>query len=278
MNLGRLSGKILVFGGPYSNFQATEAIKNIAEDEAIPKSNVICTGDLVAYCGKPEETVDLIRAWGIHVVMGNCEESLGFSMDDCGCGFEEDSKCSTLSVRWYNYARTRVSDRNKNWMSKLPREISFTLGDKSFHVIHGGVENISQFVFDSTDIELKHQQIARAETDVMIGGHCGIPFGQSINDAYWLNAGVIGMPANDGSNNGWYMTLEETQDNSVDADWHTLEFDFQASARDMRNQAMGPEYHDALLSGLWPSMDVLPDQEKAMQGRKIELQRMALFG
>ena len=62
---------LLVFGGPYSNLQATEAIRAEAERLAIPTGNVICTGDVIAYAADPEPASVLIRDWGIAVVAGN---------------------------------------------------------------------------------------------------------------------------------------------------------------------------------------------------------------
>ncbi len=96
LNLNRLTKTTMLFGGPYSNFQAASAVKSIADNLEIQPNHVICTGDLVAYCGQPEKTVNLIRDWGCHVVTGNCEESVGNDMSDCGCGFEADSVCATL--------------------------------------------------------------------------------------------------------------------------------------------------------------------------------------
>ena len=96
-DLGELSGPALVFGGPYSNLQATRAVKAVAEDLRIPAGRAICTGDLVAYGADPRATVDLVRAWGNVVVMGNCEESLAQDADVCGCNFIEGSECDLLS-------------------------------------------------------------------------------------------------------------------------------------------------------------------------------------
>ena len=114
MDLGVLQGDVLVFGGNYSNLQATLALRQQAGICGIPPERVICTGDIVAYCAEPEETTQLIRDWGIPVVMGNCEESLGFDSDDCGCGFEEGTACSILSNSWFNFSRNKVSDASKS--------------------------------------------------------------------------------------------------------------------------------------------------------------------
>ena len=44
-------GPLLVFGGPYSNLQATRAVLDEAARRGIPAERVICTGDVVAYGG-----------------------------------------------------------------------------------------------------------------------------------------------------------------------------------------------------------------------------------
>src|SRR5215472_14056345 len=93
----KVTGPLLVFGGPYSNLEATEAILGEARCRAIPPGNIVCTGDLVAYCADPQRVIDLLRSSGIRIIMGNCEESLGAQAADCGCGFAEDSTCAVLS-------------------------------------------------------------------------------------------------------------------------------------------------------------------------------------
>ena len=66
-------GPFLVFGGCYSNLEATLALRAEAQRLGIPPRLIVCTGDVVAYCADAEATVAAVRAWGVHVVMGNCE-------------------------------------------------------------------------------------------------------------------------------------------------------------------------------------------------------------
>jgi len=277
LDLGHIEGAVLLFGGPYSNLQATQSIRMIAEQRGILPQNIICNGDVVAYCGDPEETVQSIRDWGIYTVMGNCEQSVGEQQDDCGCGFEENTVCSLLSIEWYNYVNTAVSNESRAWMRQLPERIRFESQGIHFTVVHGGVENISEFVFQSSSLEKKYQDALSIDTDCVIGGHCGIPFGQKMTDRYWINTGVIGMPANDGSLDGWYVILDPTvSEGQVQTTWHRLDFDNSAAATAMKNAGLGSAYHDALLSGLWPSMDALPETEKRLQGQSIKLPTLTL--
>lgn len=262
-------GPVLVFGGPYSNLHATAAMREVAVERGIPATNCICTGDVVAYCAQPEETVAIVREWGIPVIAGNCEESLGNAADDCGCGFEDGSACSVLSVQWYRYADARIGPDSRNWMRTLPVHLRFRLGGNSFHVVHGSVSQVNRFVFASTPAEDKLAEHALADADVVIGGHSGIPFGERLDDRRaWLNAGVIGLPANDGTPDGWYLLLTP-DDTGVTASWHRLHYDAAAAAAAMRTQGLENGYAAALLDGLWPSEDVLPDAERRCRGQPL---------
>lgn len=270
MDLGEINGPVLVFGGPYSNLAATQQMLIVAEQRGIPATSVICTGDLVAYCADPRRTVSLIQDWGCHVVMGNCEESLAAEAPDCGCGFDEGSACSLLSIQWYRYANKQVSAEQKSWMGNLPRQLRFTLSGLQFQVVHGSVSSINEFVFASSSAAGKEAQLKEAAVDVIIGGHCGIPFSSEVSNGYWLNAGVIGMPANDGTADGWYMLLQP-KTTGIEVSWHRLSYSVAPTVESMEEAGISKAYADCLQSGLWPSLDILPEVERALSGKRIEL-------
>lgn len=272
LDLGLLEGPLLIFGGPYGNLPATKAIRRIAEQRGIPPERIICTGDLVAYCAEPEETVHLLRDWGVRIVMGNCEESLADRALDCGCGFETGTTCSALSTEWFRYVDNKISDENRLWMGNLPQKLTFTLAGRRLAVIHGGVTQINRFLFASTPAEVKAAELEALDADVdgVIGGHCGIPFGQLVAGKVWLNAGVIGMPANDGTQDGWYLLIEPVGE-KLQAHWHRLTYPAEQARQAMLKAGLASGYADTIISGLWPSEDVLPDPEKRNRGKALEL-------
>ncbi|MBY4678476.1 metallophosphoesterase family protein [Marinobacterium arenosum] len=275
IDLGELNGPVLLFGGPYSNLAASQAMQLEARRLGIAPERLICTGDTVAYCAQPAETVELIRRWGIAVVMGNCEQSLAEGAPDCGCGFEADSACSLLSVGWYRYASQRISEPQRRWMAGLPRQIRFKLNGRRFLVVHGGVERINEFLFASSSAVQKQTQLAQAAADVVVGGHCGIPFGSALESGYWLNSGAIGMPANDGTPDGWYLLLTPQADR-IEASWHRLSYEVAASYQAMLEAGLSNGYAEALQTGLWPSMDVLPEAEKCRAGQPLRLETLII--
>ena len=62
--LVKLDGPTIIFGGPYSNLQATQAVLPQARTRGIPPHRIVCTGDLAAYCGEPVATIEVVRDSG----------------------------------------------------------------------------------------------------------------------------------------------------------------------------------------------------------------------
>jgi uncharacterized radical SAM superfamily Fe-S cluster-containing enzyme len=258
-------GPLLIFGGAYSNLEATAAVLAEAARLGIPPERVICTGDVVAYGADAVATATLVRDFGCHVVMGNCEESLASGTADCGCGFPEDSACQRLSSAWFNYADRTVGAELRSWMAGLPRRIDVEIGGARLAVVHGGAESINRFIFASTPASIKIAEIDRAGVDGIIGGHCGIPFTQVIDGRLWHNSGAVGMPANDGTSSVWYSILELRGD-AISIEHRLLDYDYRLAAEKMRSAGLPEGYAAALETGIWPSCDVLPFKEIRERG------------
>ena len=261
---------ILVFGGPYSNLQATEAVLAEASRRNIPGHRVICTGDVVAYGADPKACVDLVRRAGIRVVMGNCEEQLAADAVDCGCGFAPGSECDRLSAAWFAHARLALDRADREWMGTLPRRLDITVSGLRLAVVHGSLSAISRFVFASTPSRVKALDLVSSGVDGLIGGHCGLPFTQVIDGRLWHNPGVIGMPANDGTPRVWYSVISPgNAPRSLLVEHAWLDYDHQGAATAMRRAGLPEGYASALSFGIWPSCDVLPAEEAKAQGRPL---------
>ncbi|TMM54457.1 metallophosphoesterase family protein [Sulfitobacter sabulilitoris] len=265
LDLGSLQGRVALFGGPYSNLQATQAL--IARARAMGAAHLICTGDVVAYCADPVATVAAIRAAGVHVVAGNCEKQLAAGAPDCGCGFDAGSACDLLSAGWFGHANARVPAHDRDWMGGLPDILSFTSAGLRHGVIHGGMTDVARFIWPtSPEAEFAREWAAVEDgigaVDRIVAGHCGIAFRRDLarrnRDSgpaprRWINAGVIGMPAHDARRQTRFVLLDGAQ-----ATIHDLDYDASAAAAAMRDAGLTQGYDRALLSGLWPSEDVLP--------------------
>ncbi|MBQ0768956.1 MAG: metallophosphoesterase family protein [Bizionia sp.] len=270
IDLGKYTGKMLLFGGIYSNLQALEALKTIAEDLNIAPKNCICTGDIVGYCAQPEETVQLLKQWGAKSILGNVEEQLIEGANDCGCDFTEGSRCDGFSKLWYPYAQSKLSQDSLDYLKTLPDFITFEYANRKTTVVHGSTSLISEFIFKSTAWDRKAPHFKATKSDVIIAGHCGLPFNESKDDKLWLNPGVIGMPANDGSPNVWYAILEDTT-SELTFGHHQLEYNYKLTNQLMNNGILPEAYAATIISGIWDNTEILPQQESDLQGSTLEL-------
>ncbi|QGX98135.1 metallophosphoesterase [Roseovarius faecimaris] len=257
-DLGESDAALLLFGGPYSNLQALDALFEVAGRLGIPPERMICTGDLVAYCADPAEVVARVRAAGIAVVAGNCEKQLAAYEQTCGCGFEAGSACDLLSAGWYAHADARLGAEERAWMGGLPDVISFGHHGRRMAVIHGGISDVSRFLWPtSPDGDFQEEidiiQSLVSHTSCIFAGHSGLPFTRRIGEVDWINAGAIGLPPHNGAPQTRYALL---QDGRITL--HKLEYDHDAAARAMRQAGLTQGYDRALISGYWPSEDVLP--------------------
>ena len=262
--LGKIDGKILVFGGVYSNLQALQALIQRAAKEGIPPENCFCTGDIVGYCAQPEETLQAFKNWGARSIIGNVEEQLRSGAIDCGCDFKSGSRCDSFSKEWYPYAQSQISEDAKHWMKTLPDHITFQYADRKVMLVHGSYDYISDFIFKSTPWTLKESSFTAQNADVIIAGHCGLPFTDQKGGHLWLNAGVIGMPANEGLTRVWYMILDDAE--GLVHQHKTLVYDHILANDLMRKTGLPRAYADTLLTGLWDNMEILPEREKKLRG------------
>jgi predicted phosphodiesterase len=241
---------------------------DLADASGFTPDRILCTGDVAAYCADPQACADLLREAGVHVVKGNCEEAFGSRADDCGCGFDEGSTCDQLSARWFAYAEEQLDDTACAWMASRPDAITFTMAGRRFRAVHASATSNNQFVFASTPESEKRRQLDIAEADAILCGHSGLPFTQRIGDCVWHNAGVIGMPANDGTPRTWFSVLTPGAD-GIRFSHQALRYDHHTAARRMANRGLPAEYSSCLVSGLWDNCDILPEAETLAQGMPI---------
>lgn len=267
-DLGDIEGKILLFGGVYSNLAALDAVIAIANDRGIAPTHMMCLGDVVAYCADAQASVERIRELGCPVLSGNCEVQLAQGSDDCGCGFDEGSECSLLSRGWYTHAQRQVTPDSTSWMGQLPERIVFTHAGKRYVLVHGGASDISKFIWPvssdaeiAAEIALAQQQVG--PVDGVIGGHTGLYFTRVVDGVEWINVGAIGMPPNDGDTRGGFAIMD-----TGEVTFERFEYDFDATAQAMKDAGLVQGYHEAVKTGYWPSEDTLPPVMRGQSSAK----------
>lgn len=263
IDLGRVATPFWVFAGPYSNLQALEALLARARAAGIGPDQMLCLGDVCAYAGQPAETLALLRDWGCAVIAGNCEDSLGYGRADCGCGFEEGMRCSLLSIEWYRHADRAMTPPARAWMRSLPGRALLCCGERRWVAIHGGADRVNRFIFPGQSAEMLRQltllEAEHGPIDGVLAAHSGIAFvaelGAGDRRWQWVNVGAIGLPGHDGSTDTRFAIL--TADG---AQLQRLRYDHHAAALAMQQVGLRGGYDRSLLTGWWPSEDILPPE------------------
>jgi predicted phosphodiesterase len=273
-DLGKIESVVAVCGGIYGNLEALDAFFSYTDSLGLKSDQIIHTGDIVAYCADPVRTTELVIERGIHAIKGNVEESLAQQAGNCGCGFEKGSACDRLSNQWFNYVDCQISPAQRQWMSALPNQLTFRLSGRSFRVLHGSLFQINEFVYQSSPDNLYRSQFETVQEDIIVAGHCGLPYTRMIDNNVWHNSGALGMPANDGTPRIW-CSLIIPDGTSVRFKHVALRYDHRNAYRKMIKAGLPGGYAEALISGLWPSLDSLPVKEQCQTGIPLNFGAMS---
>lgn len=272
-DIGSVEERLLICGGAYSNRHALEALLAEASRLGIAADHILHSGDVVAYCGEPDACAKLLRASGAQAIPGNVEEQLAQNAQDCACGFAAGSTCDRLAQSWYELADRRVGVELRGWMGALPDFIAFTMGGLRFFVLHGGVTRINRFIYETDSEDVFLEEMEAAGSDAIIAGHSGLPFTRQIGGRLWHNSGALGLPANDGTRDGWYSLLTPLADGGVEIEHRRLRYDARAAAGVMRAAGLPDDYARTLETGIYPQDNSLPPEMAARAGQRISLSR-----
>ncbi len=272
--LGPIDEPLLICGGAYGNLEAMEALLLRAAELGIPTQRIIHTGDVIAYCADARATAERVQQLGLLSIRGNVEDQLAEEAEDCACGFEEGSACDLLARSWYAHARAQMTPELANWMTDLPRHLTFSMSGKRVRVVHGSPGLVNRFMWESLPSADYAGEIGQACADVVIAGHTGVPFTRTLPDGrVWHNSGGLGMVANDGTPRVWFAVMEPGH-NGPQFTHYALDYDHASAARKMRAAGLPEGYANALETGLWPSLDILPEAEKSATGQPIDLNKL----
>ena len=253
--------RVALFGGVYSNHVALRAA--LEDARAREAEAVFCLGDLGAFGPNPDKVFPLLVDAGVQTLRGNYDDSIARGLDDCQCGYTDpkDNHYARLSYR-YTYAKT--SDRWKEWMRALPAEIRFRLGDRRVLLCHGSPRRTNEFLWESTTPTHFLDRLCEGYgADLIAGTHTGIRWMRQWGAGRaFVNVGVLGRPENDGRTGVWYALLS-AENGAVAVEFVPLEYDHEALAREMEEEALPAEFVETIRTGWWTTcLEVLPLKER----------------
>lgn len=182
--------RIGIISDVHSNYEALKTVLKELNREVVDR--IINTGDNVGYSAYPNECIELFKIEGIDGVMGNYDEAVAFGRPVCGCGYKdtEVAHIGHLSLTW---TQENVSDKTKEYLAGLPKHLEFESPIGKVFALHGGLEDLTQWITEK-DTDLLKDIALKTEARLVIMGHTHKPFVKKIEGTTFVNPGAVGRP------------------------------------------------------------------------------------
>jgi putative phosphoesterase len=218
---------VTIFGDIHGNLPALEAV--FADMDQRGLTNLYCLGDLVGYGTSPNEIVEMIRKREIPTIMGNYDQGVGISSDDCGCAYkaEEDRIRGEQSIAWTN---DHTTDDNKAFLRSLHKDIPLELGDLKVLLVHGSPRKINEYMYEDRPDTYFERIMDGVDADVLVCGHTHLPYHKVLpSGRHIVNAGSVGKPK-DNNRDSCYVTLS-AEGRNVSVEFIRVAYDVERAAQ-----------------------------------------------
>jgi diadenosine tetraphosphatase ApaH/serine/threonine PP2A family protein phosphatase len=230
-------GRILaVIGDIHANLDALEAV--LADCKANGVTDYLCTGDVVGYNARPHECLEIVRALGCPVVMGNHDHYVSSQQN-----LNDFNPHAAAVIRW---TRGQLSDEEMEYLRGLP----FVMTDRGVTLVHATMDSPEGFgyVFDHLQAEA---HFIHQKTPLCFHGHTHCPmiyekqmgavyridaqdFTLHPGRKYFINVGSVGQPR-DGDPRAAYL-LYDPQERMVR--FRRVEYDIAAAQAKVREAGL----------------------------------------
>jgi hypothetical protein len=165
-----------------------------------------------------------------------------------------------LSAQWLTFANKALGKSHRNWFSQLPRRLNLDFNGKKSQVVHGSISCINEFLFPSSAEISFRKKLQRSDADIILAGHCGISFSKKLTNGFGIIQARSACPltmvlAGLGLASSLFQKIKLLL---TAKRWNKITL--------MRKAGLNNACAAILSSGLWPSMDVLPEEEKRKRG------------
>ena len=230
--------RIAIFSDIHANLPALQAVLAGMDQRGLDQR--YCLGDLVGYGTFPNEVIEIIREQKIPTIMGNYDQGVGNSSDECGCAYRtaEEEALGKRSIAWSN---VHTTDENKAFLRSLLPQITFQLGDLRVVLAHGSPRRINEYLYiDRPDAGLE-RILDGVNADVLVVGHTHKPYHRVLpSGRHVINDGSVGKPK-DGDPRACYIILE-AEGRDLNVEFVRVSYDVERTATAIEASEMPAKY------------------------------------
>jgi predicted phosphodiesterase len=162
-------------------------------------------------------------------IMGNYDQGVGNSSDDCGCAYRtpEARALGDRSIAWSN---ATPAAENKAFLRTLLPQIPLQLGGLRVLLAHGSPRRINEYLYEDRPDASLERILDQAEADVLVVGHTHKPYHRILpSGRHVVNAGSVGKPK-DGDPRAGYVVLR-VEDGTLGVDFRRVPYDVERAAQ-----------------------------------------------
>lgn len=230
--------QVAIFSDIHANLPALQAVLNDMAQRGLEER--YCLGDLVGYGTFPNGVIAIIREQNIPTIMGNYDQGVGNSSDDCGCAYKTagEEALGKRSIAWSN---AHTTDENKAFLRSLPPQISFVLGELRICLAHGSPRKINEYLYEDRPDTSLERILDGVNADVLVVGHTHKPYHRVLpSGRHVINEGSVGKPK-DGDPRAAYIILS-AEGKDLQVEFVRVTYDVEQVASAIEASEMPSEY------------------------------------
>lgn len=236
--------KIAIFGDIHGNLEALKAAYSAAISAKAEK--IYHLGDLGGYAPFVNEVVDFLIEHCIEGVQGNYDETVANDREHCGCK-AEDPVQEEMANRSFEWTKSHVSPKSKDYMKGLPTEITFVSEGKKVRLFHATPKKNNLYWYEDRPDKFFREMAGKADAGVMIYGHTHRPYRKDLEGKVFINAGSVGKPK-DGDTKAC-LTLVEITGGHVKTEFVRVPYDVEKTAAAIIESGLPPYFAEKLREG-----------------------------
>ena len=238
--------RIALISDIHSNNRALRSVLKDIKSQDVER--IFCLGDLVGYAPYPDKIFPLVQKQKMKTIMGNYDEAVAFDKEDCGCGYADET-CELMGKISFEWTVKHTSQKNKEWMKNLPKEIRVDINGKKILMVHGSPENISGRIEPNISDEELSKLLENANTDILCCGHTHWPFHKIVEKKHIINPGSVGRPRI-GSPQANYAVVEFFKGCSVR--FRFVDYDYESFAKEIETSPLPKNnFAEVIRTGYW---------------------------
>ena len=238
--------QITIFGDIHGNMPALQAVWVEMDRRGLERR--FCLGDLVGYGVQPDEVVRFIRDHDVPTLMGNYDQGVGHSSNDCGCAYRtpEAQALGERSIAWSN---AHVSESNKAYLRNLPMTMTLMLDKVRVTLVHGSPRRINEYLYEDRPESSIERLFNMIGADVIVCGHTHKPYDRALPGGRRLiNAGSAGKPKDHGPRAGFVILTVNGKD--IQTEFVRVVYDVEQAAQAIEATEMPGEFAVMLREGI----------------------------